>query len=55
MIVPSNEIQSATGKFFLFLDSEIPVNNFNSTESSDLRKVYYEVGCKIFEINKIFK
>lgn len=29
------------------------INN-DSTFSTD-KKVYYEVGCKIFEINKIYK
>jgi hypothetical protein len=27
----------------------------NTTENNLNKKVYYEVGCKIFEINKIYK
>jgi hypothetical protein len=56
MIVPSNEKPQEQGILnYIKSDSGISVNNYNSTESNELKKVYYEVGCKIFEINKIFK
>jgi len=29
--------------------------NNNERESNNNKKVFYEVGCKIFEINKIYK
>lgn len=30
------------------------LKNLNST-NEDTKKVYYEVGCKVFEINQIYK
>ena len=32
-------------------------NNKNSTNEAndDTKKVFYEVGCKVFEINQIYK
>jgi len=30
-------------------------SSFNDSSNSINKKVYYEVGCKIFEINKIYR
>lgn len=31
------------------------INKKNNNESINNKQVFYEVGCKIFEINKIYK
>lgn len=46
MIVPSTETVKETVK----INNEENVHSFENN-----KKAYYEVGCKIFEINKIYK
>ncbi len=41
MVIPSNENDT--------------LDNSSVTKSGGNRKIYYEVGCKILELNKIYK
>ena len=65
MVLPSKENENNFDGVYNFRNnSSYNENNFNNEENTDYnysmngkenKKVFYEVGCKIFEINKIYK
>jgi hypothetical protein len=62
IIIPSNDLNIPSEKLrknsksgeFTFNDSDYNNSYYDSSSKKD-KKIYYEVGCKIFEMNKIYK
>jgi hypothetical protein len=47
MIIPDKNVHGDNSKKFN--------GTFNKDQSNNDKKGYYEIGCKIFEVNKFYK